>query len=400
MRGIQTRRSRLLALVFVGVLVGCGGESETPAPPVLSFEEQLQQQLAAAQPGSVVEIPPGIHAINRSLALTVNGVTLRGAGPNAAVLSFKNQLQGTEGLRVTADGVTLEGFAIEDPVGDALQITNSADVTVRNVRAEWTSGPQTANGSFALAVSQSRNVLIDGAVAVGAADAGVFVDQSQNVVIRNGRFEYNVAGIEIRNATRVDVHDNVLSNNTGGVMVYDLPGLTSKGSGNRVFNNRIQTNNTDNFAPEGTLVATVPTGAGMMIMATDDVEVFGNTIADNDSVNVMVIGFGLTGLPIEDPDYDAFPDRVHIHGNTFTGGGTVPDNPSLQQLQAARNAAIPDIVWDGFLRANAAAGDALCLGNNGDADFANLDAPGGMAAVSTEVTPHACTLPSLPAVSL
>ena len=54
-------------------------------------------------------------------------------------------------------------------------------------------------------ISQARNsemsvaVLVDGVVAIGASDAGIYVGQSRNVVVKNSRAEYNVAGIEIGN---------------------------------------------------------------------------------------------------------------------------------------------------------------------------------------------------------
>jgi len=33
----------------------------------------------------------------------------------------------------------------------------------------------------------------------------------------------NVAGIEIENCTDADVYENISTNNTGGVLVFDLP---------------------------------------------------------------------------------------------------------------------------------------------------------------------------------
>ena len=124
---------------------------------------------------------------------------------------------------------------------------------------------------------QSNNVLIDEAVAIGASDAGIYVGQSSQIIVRNSRAEYNVAGIEIENSTFADVHDNVATNNTGGILVFDLPNLPVQGGRNtRVYANQIFANNTGNFAPEGNIVAGVPAGTGLMIMANDNIEVFEN----------------------------------------------------------------------------------------------------------------------------
>ena len=46
----------------------------------------------------------------------------------------------------------------------------------------------------------SEDVLIDGCVAIGASDAGIYVGQSQNIIVKNSRAEFNVAGIEIENS--------------------------------------------------------------------------------------------------------------------------------------------------------------------------------------------------------
>ena len=58
----------------------------------------------------------------------------------------------------------------------------------------------------------------------GASDAGIYVGQSRNIVVRRNQVEFNVAGIEIENSTDADVYDNMATNNTGGILVFNLPG--------------------------------------------------------------------------------------------------------------------------------------------------------------------------------
>jgi parallel beta-helix repeat protein len=376
------------------LLVACG-PSEPPMPE-LSFEEALQQRLIQARPGDVIEIPAGVHAVTRSLSLTVPGVTIRGAGINASVLSFKNQQQGAEGLLVTADDFVIEDLAIEDTVGDALKINESENVTIRRVRTEWTGGALTTNGAYGIYPVQSSNVLIDSSVAIGASDAGIYVGQSSNIILRNSRAEFNVAGIEIENSTFADVHDNIATNNTGGILVFDLPNLPVQGGRNtRVFNNEIFNNNTDNFAPEGNIVGNVPTGTGIMVLANDNIEIFGNRIADNNTANVMIISYGLTGNTYTDPNYDSNPEQINLHNNIFSGGGTVPDSEPLAALHAATGNAIPHVVWDGVLVAGKQAHDILCMADNNEISFVNLDGANGFAAPSFDSSVHACSLPAL-----
>ena len=161
------------------LLASCGEkpapESESSSPP--DFQTELLEKLITAAPNDVIEIPEGQFSINRGLSIKVDNVTLRGAGMDKSILSFKNQTQGAEGLMVTANGVTLEGFAVEDAKGDAIKMNECKDLTVRNVRVEWTNGPDESNGAYGLYPVQCENVLIDGGVAIGASDAGIYVGQ-------------------------------------------------------------------------------------------------------------------------------------------------------------------------------------------------------------------------------
>ncbi len=395
-RTIQT----ILGISISGLfLAACG--SEEPAMPELSFEESLQQQLIQAQPGDVIDIPAGTHEMTRSLSLNVPGVTIRGEGMDVSILSFKNQIQGAEGLLVSADDFLIEDLAIEDTVGDALKINESTNVVIRRVRTEWTGGPLTSNGAYGIYPVQTENVLIDGSVAIGASDAGIYVGQSTQIIVRNSRAEYNVAGIEIENSTFADVHNNIATNNTGGILVFDLPNLPVQGGRNtRVFDNDIVNNNTENFAPEGNIVGSVPAGTGLMVLANDNIEVFGNNFANNQTTHALVVSYLINDLPYDDPDYDPFPESIYIHGNQFSNGGQNPDSEPLNMLKQATGQAIPDIVWDGMLVPGKQAEDILCIADNGGATFVNLDAANGFAEPSFDSTAHQCSLPSLSVISL
>lgn len=398
---LSLSRPILLALLS-SLLFACGESDEATSPSQsLSFAESFQTQLIEAEPGAVIEVPAGIHRFNRSLSLNVPGVTIRGAGMNQSILSFADQAQGAEGLLVNADDFTIEDLAIEDAVGDALKINNSRNVIIRNVRTEWTNGPDPENGAYGIYPVQSQNILIEGAVAIGAADAGIYVGQSSQIVVRDSRAEYNVAGIEIENSTFADVYDNVATNNTGGILVFDLPNLEVQGGqSTRVFNNRIYANNTENFAPEGAIVGNVPPGTGLLILANDNIEVFENQFADNDSVNIMIYSFVLGGRSVSDPEYDPYPEQIYLHDNEFDGGGTRPGHALLAEWHAQTGAQSPDVVWGGLMREGVRNENLICLGPRERQSFMNLNGSGDPARVSVDVGPHTCELPRLPAVSL
>lgn len=390
----------ILINCLFGLLVACG--QDEPIAPELSFEESLQQQLIQAQPGDIIEIKAGVHEMSRSLSLNVSGVTIRGAGRDSSILSFKNQMQGAEGLIVAADDFVIEDLAIEDTVGDALKINESNNVIVRRIRTEWTGGALSSNGAYGIYPVQSNNILIDDVVVIGASDAGIYVGQSSQIIVRNSRAEYNVAGIEIENSTFADVYNNIATNNTGGILIFDLPNLPIQGGRNtRVFNNQVFENNTPNFAPEGNIVGEVPAGTGMMILANDEIEVFDNNFTDNDTTSILIVSYYITERPFDDPNYDPFPESIYIHDNKINGGGTNPDSEPLQLLQSSMGGqAIPGIVWDGTVVPGKTADQVLCLGDSNSASFVNLDAGNGFAAPTFDSTVHSCSLPSLSVISL
>lgn len=392
---------KLIGLLAIAAAVTACSE-DPPAPmQAMSYEEALQLQLIEAKSGDVILVPAGIHEITRSLSLNVAGVTIRGAGIDESILSFKNQAQGAEGLLVTADDFVMEDIAIEDTIGDALKINQSKNVTLRRVRTEWTNGADTKNGAYGIYPVQSKNILIEDSVAIGASDAGIYVGQSSHIIVRNSRAEYNVAGIEIENSTHADVYNNIATNNTGGILVFDLPNLPVQGGqGTRIFNNYIYANNIENFAPEGNIVGNVPPGTGLLILANDNIEVFDNQFTDNGNVSIMIYSYVLSGRTVDDPNYDPYPEQIYIHDNDFVSGGEKPRHSMLIPLMEATGETIPNIVWGGLVKEGGSRAKLVCLGNNPDVSFVNLNGGASPADASFDLTEHSCELPRLPEIQL
>src|SRR5262249_46470551 len=152
----------------------------------------------------------------------------------------------------------------------------------------------------------SENIVIENCFVSDASDAGIYVGQSQNIIVRHNRVEHNVAGIEIENSINADVYENTATDNTGGILVFSLPDVKVKvGQHCRVYKNKVIKNNLKNFAPPGNTVAGVPAGTGVMILANREVEVFDNDIEDNSNVSVSIVSYVITGKPYkQDMGYD------------------------------------------------------------------------------------------------
>ena len=385
----------------------CGQQSSEDATKAAdqSYQETLLAQLIDAQPGDIIEIPEGVFAFDRSLSLTVDGVTIRGQGMDKSVLSFKGQIAGAEGLLVTANDFTIEDLAIEDTKGDALKISDGENIVIRRIRTEWTGGPKTENGAYGIYPVQTKNVLMEENVAIAAADAGLYIGQSQNVIVRNNRAEFNVAGIEIENTTGADVYGNVATNNTGGILVFNMPNLKHPGARTRVYKNEVFENNTKNFGHEGTPVASIPAGSGVVINSNDEVEIFDNDIRDNKTANVIIASVysaDFAGGATQD-DFDPYPDRIFIYENRFKGGGNNPDGLDLQALKIAMTGPLgrlPDILWDGFVNPEGSADPVLCVKNDG-VQVLNVDGPNGNKnPVISDPGAFDCEIEKLPAITL
>ena len=308
-------------------------------------QERLQTALIDAHPGDMVRLGAGRFEMTDGLSLDVAGVTVRGAGPAVSILSFRGQKASGEGLLVTSNDVTLRDFAVEDARGDAIKSKGANRIVYYNLRVEWTGGPKETNGAYGVYPVSSSDVLIDHVTVKGASDAGIYVGQSQRIIVRNSTAMFNVAGIEIENSYEADVHDNLSTHNAGGILIFDLPDLPQKGGHDvRVFRNRVIANDTPNFAPKGNIVASVPNGTGVMVMANRNVHVFGNTLADNATVNVMVVAYK---RPFTDAAYNPLPRDVVVRDNIHGRAGWAPGFVGGKELAAALGGSLTPIFWDG-----------------------------------------------------
>ena len=347
--------------------------------PSSDSQEEIQEALIDLEPGDVLTLKSGEYFFEDGISLDVDDVIFEGSGINETILNFGSQVSGAQGLLVTSNGVTIRDFAVLDAKGEAIKVIGADGINMVRLRTEWQGGPKETNGAYGFYPVESKNVLIDGCVAIGASDAGIYVGQSQHIIVKNSIAQYNVAGIEIENSFYADVFDNIASHNTGGILIFDLPDLPQQGGHHvRVFRNKAINNDTDNFAPEGNIVGEVPRGTGIIIQANSEVEVFDNDIYGNGTVNLSIVTYG---YETEDENYNPHPKSIQIHGNRFGEGGFDPDVETGELasiLFALSEGDMPDIFWDGILPTSQLIlgqpdNEKLVMSNNGDATFLTLN---------------------------
>ena len=400
-------RNRIALLGCATVLAlagGCSGSGpKTDAQGFVidpDFEKNLQQKLLDAKPGDVVDIPAGKYALSRSLSLTANGVTVKGAGMDKTILSFAKQTSGAEGMLVTGDDFTIRDLAFEDTKGDALKVNGVKNTVIRRVRAEWTGGGKTSNGAYGLYPVQVTNVLIEGSVVKGASDAGIYVGQSSNIIVRNNRAEDNVAGIEIENSSHADVYGNTATGNTGGILVFNMPNLPVPGSKTRVYKNQVVANNHANFGAKGSAVSSVPAGSGVIVNSNDEVEIFDNDVKDNKTANVIISSYYSTGFDTKKgiaAAYDPYPENIYVTGNRFSGGGDDPGG-RFAPMKALAGGRRPGGLWDGFVNPKLKT-PGICV-RNGAAKLLNVDGPGKFARARIDTSVDCAPATRLPEIVL
>jgi parallel beta-helix repeat protein len=367
------------------------------------IQKQLQTRLIMAEDGDTITLAEGVMLMDGTLSMEgKKRITIKGMGIGKSVISFKGQLTGAEGLRISnCENITLEDFSVQDAKGDCIKAMDVSGITFRRIRAEWTGKLSSKNGSYALYPVMCTNVLIEESIARGASDAGIYVGQSRNIIVRHCKAFENVAGIEIENSTDAEVYGNEAYNNTGGILVFDLPDLKiKKGSNCKVHDNVIRENNQENFAPKGNIVAKVPQGTGVLLLASTNVELYNNKIINNRTIPTGIISYYITENPIKDSSYYPYPTAIRIHDNEYskekkraTMKGRIG---KLYRFKLKFGKNVPDIVYDGILDEKILvdkqypADKRICLSNNKGASFANLDAANNFKNISRDIATVTC----------
>jgi parallel beta-helix repeat protein len=356
---------------------------------------ELQEILANKTGDIIVVMPEGTFNMNVELKLDmsldefagIDSLTIMGHGIDKTILSYSNSSEGvTDSVAISkATDLELAHFSVIDSNKNAIIVDESNGVYMHHLGTIWPGTPEAGNGAYGLYPVESQNVIVEDSFAFGSADAGIYVGQTDDIVVRRNFAVQNVAGIEIENSKRADVYDNYAFMNTGGILIFDLPiGNGRYGLGTRVFRNVSVSNNQENFAAGG-VVHMVPPGTGVLLLASDTVEVFDNDISGNDTFAVVGVSYFLvdsditqyTGNPVT-----MTPGRysgiiadgwrptlrsINVHSNRITNTG---GNPRGDLLEAPLTDGAPGILeafmgLRGYLPAVLTDGMGQNLANNG-----------------------------------
>lgn len=303
----------------------------------------IQAAVDRAQAGDTIEVYPGLY--KEVVQVDKAGISLKGKNVEGERPILDGAGSMGDGVQVSGDGFLIEGFILRDYAGNGVVANKAKNVTFRDLIVRNT-------GLYGVYPVECTGVLVEGCVVSGIADAGIYVGQSRDIVVRNNEVFSSVAGIEIENSSNALVTNNSAHHNTGGILVFVLPNNPSKiGEHTRVVNNRCWSNNHPNFGKPGTAVSYIPPGLGMLVMAADYTEVTQNIIEDNKSFGISVLSLkNASSLQGKEYTLDIQPDPDHtlIHNNTYINNGY---DPAQRYIDLAGGGG--DCFWDGNGEGNA-----------------------------------------------
>ena len=388
------------------LLLSCGSNKDNADYATsLTFhpgeETKIIEALLSIKDNTQVLLTQGTYHFDNLSVAQVKNVRLQGEGFDKTILDFSSQTQGGEGVRATdVNGFVIDGMTLRESKGDLLKVNKSRNISITNLHTVWKTS-DSSNGGYAIYPVLCTNVLIENCYVQGSSDAGIYIGQSDSAIVRNCKAYKNVAGCEIENTTNALVYDNEFYGNTGGFLVFDLPGLSKRGGNTKAYNNYVHDNNERNFAKAGSFgtstgVGNVSPGTGIVVLSVSDVEIHNNRILNNNT-NAITILSGLftdtKALKLMNDAYFPFSRKISIHDNMLSMGDSFPQPALVHQsgqlfvaiekkLQAEdtsrRHERIPLILYDGsntnvLNNGSAVNPDSICIEQSGSNMFVNAD---------------------------
>lgn len=366
--------------------------------------------------GDALVMGLGHTELDNQVTIRADGISVCGQGmgeegdfEQGTTLDFLPQMSQSNGIDIVGDDIVVRDLAIVDAKKDGLRIEDSTGVTIQRVRVTWRNEGDSNNGAYGIYPVKVTKVLIEDSAAYNSSDAGIYVGQCAHAIVRNNVAMGNVAGIEIENTQYADVYGNLAEDNTGGLLIFDLPGNPIIGHDVAIHDNMIIANNRVNFAPGGT-VKQIPPGTGTFTLASRRVEIYDNVYTDNGTGDIAILsGLVIEGdpaawglsmgelvgdiegveLPTEgDTVFNYETNNIWVHGNEHSGGGTNPflSTPDqelgvLLALLYASDLPIDSVLYDTIGESSFHTTDPaensndnhICMGDNPGGSFVSLN---------------------------
>ncbi len=288
--------------------------------------QSVQAAILEAGPGDTIQIFPGTY--KETVYVDRDGISLIGVIENGHWPLLDGEGVRNDAILYSGNDVRIENLHITRYKGNAIMGQAGNNFVIRHNWVEST-------GVYGIFPEYGQNGLIDYNVLSGIEDAAIYVGMCDNIHVAHNEVFANVAGIEVENSRHVIVENNVAYDNTAGLLAFVIPGLPIKTTADVIFrNNIVYGNNRKNFGAVGSVIAGVPAGTGVLIMAADDVVLDRNIIRDHKNIGIAILDHASADNMTSDPDAEPNPDRVQILDNVMMNNGTDPI-PEIKALMVA-----------------------------------------------------------------
>ncbi|MFS4455627.1 parallel beta-helix domain-containing protein [Maribacter sp. 2304DJ31-5] len=295
----------------------------------------ILQAVKSAQSGDLIRVYPGTYA--ETVYIDKDNISLQGVVINGEWPTLDGGKKLNDAFLYSGNNILIENFKIINYKGNGVMGQAGNNFIIRN---NWIID----TGVYGIFPQYGQNGLVEHNVLSKIADAAIYVGMCDNVDVINNEVFNSVAGIEIENSRHCLVENNYAHNNTGGILAFVTPGLPIKTTFDVIIrNNFIVNNNHENFGAPGSTVAGIPPGAGILIMAADDVVVENNIITGNDNAGITIVDLATGDPKANDPNSEPNPDRVVLLDNIMFANGNNPTGELKALMLTQLSTKGPDI---------------------------------------------------------
>jgi parallel beta-helix repeat protein len=277
----------------------------------------IQEAVSKAEPGDIIMVYPGNY--KETVYIDKDNIRLYGVIENGKrpVLDGKKELN--DAILYSGNGFAVENFIIKNYKGNGVMGQAGNNFVIKN---NWIYD----TGVYGVFPQFGKNGLVELNKLSGIEDAAIYIGMCDNVDVRNNEVYESVAGIEIENSRHCLVENNYVHDNAGGLLAFITPGLPIKTCYDVIFReNFVINNNHVNFGAEGSIVASIPSGTGMLIMAADNVTVEDNFFVNNKAIGIGIVNLENAGVSFStDEGLEQNPDNVTILDNYMQKNGYEP----------------------------------------------------------------------------
>jgi len=280
---------------------------------VINPGDSIMAAVKLANSGDTISVMPGTY--HETVYIDKDDIRIIGVIQEGKRATLDGQGKLNDAILYSGNNIVVENLLITKYKGNGIMGQAGNNFEIRNNIIIDT-------GVYGIFPQLGKNGIVSHNILSGIEDAAIYVGMSDNIQVSHNEVFDNVAGIEIENSRHAIVENNYVHDNTGGILAFITPGLPIKTTFDVIIrNNFIVNNNHKNFGAPGSMVAGIPSGVGILIMAADEVVVEGNIITGNKTVGILITDHHNAPNATIDPESDPSPDRIMLLDNLMDNNG-------------------------------------------------------------------------------